>query len=106
MFRKALDVATKVLEPDPEIGKLFHRIEALARDGRITSDMKDWAHEIRDVGNDAVHEAEPFSEKDTKDLQRFTELFLMYAFTLPGMLAERRDEDNDAGAPRENGDSG
>jgi hypothetical protein len=58
--------------------------------GFITKDLAEWAHEIREVGNDAVHKSTPFSEKDAKDIAKFTEIFLMYVFTLPGMLAERR----------------
>jgi hypothetical protein len=51
--------------------------------------MKEWAHHIRRLGNDAAHEEEPFEEDEARGLQSFTELLLTYAFTLPGMLVER-----------------
>lgn len=51
--------------------------------------MQEWAHAIRLDGNEAAHEEEPFDKETCEALKSFTELFLMYAFTLPGMLAER-----------------
>ena len=45
------------------------------------------------LGCRATLDEEPFSESDTHPLQAFAELFLTYAFTLPGMLAERHPED-------------
>lgn len=88
--RKALDVATLVLEPDSRTKPLARRIDALAATGRITADLAIWAHEIRALGNEAAHDPDEFAEADARDLFAFTELLLMYVFTLPGMLAERR----------------
>lgn len=50
--------------------------------------MKDWAHQIRRMGNDASHEEEPVTEHEATALHGFCEMFLQYAFTLPGMLTE------------------
>lgn len=36
-------------------GKLYHRIEKLAEDGVIDNDIKDIAHGVRGLGNDAIH---------------------------------------------------
>lgn len=88
--RKALDVATLVLEPSGKGSTLARRINALAAAGRITADLADWAHEIRVLGNEAAHDPDEFAEADARALFAFTELLLMYLFTLPGMLAERR----------------
>jgi len=91
MFRKAVDIATKVLDPDGVTsGTLEKRIDRLATKGAITNDLQDWAHEIRALGNDAAHEEEPFEEDEAKTLYSFAELFLTYVFTLPGTLAARR----------------
>ena len=90
MFRKTLDTTTQQLDATLKPKKLSQRIEALAASHAITPDMKEWAHEIRDVGNDAVHDEIPFTEEEAKDLHAFTELFLTYVYTLPGMLAARR----------------
>ncbi len=88
-FRTCLDQALRWLHPDGK-GTLAHRIDCLPAEVGVTPSMKQWAHQIRTLGNEAAHEDEPFDEASTKDLQSFAEVFLMYAFTLPGMLAARR----------------
>lgn len=89
MFRKSLDVTLKHVHPEGK-GTLQKRIDALPQELGITPAMKQWAHEIRDLGNDAAHEEEPFTEGEAKALHAFTEMFLTYVFTLPGMLEERK----------------
>jgi hypothetical protein len=91
MARKSIETACKHIDPDSK-GSLYDRIESLAEQDFITPDMKDWAHEIRDIGNDGSHETEPLSKEDAEDVLNFTEMFLMYLFTLPGMLTSRRRE--------------
>jgi len=89
MFRKALDAGLRKVHPDGK-GTLEKRIDSLPDELGITPAMKEWAHNIRDLGNDAAHENEPFLEQEAKDLHSFTELFLTYAFTLPGMIDARK----------------
>jgi hypothetical protein len=89
MFRKSLDTALKHLDPSGK-GTLQHRIDNLPATVAITPAMKEWAHEIRELGNDAAHEEDPFTEDEATTLKNFTELFLTYTFTLPGMLAARK----------------
>lgn len=89
MFRKALDAGLKKVHPEGR-GTLERRIDTLPDNIGITPAMKEWAHNIRDLGNDAAHEDEPFQENEAKDLQSFSELFLTYAFTLPGMIEARK----------------
>jgi len=89
MARKTLEVAVKQLNPTGK-GNLYKRIEDLHKNGSITDDLKDWAHIIRDDGNEAAHEEEPVSEKFAEELLSFTELFLMYTFTMPGMVKTKR----------------
>jgi hypothetical protein len=90
MFRRALELAT--LQADRSFaGKpLAARIDALAKANLVTPAMKEWAHIVRLEGNVAVHEEEEIDEATAKALQSFTETFLMYAFTLPAMVAERK----------------
>lgn len=89
MFRKSLDTGLKHLHPEGT-GTLQRRIETLPSEIGVTQSMKEWAHEIRDLGNDAAHEEEPFSQDEAQALHSFTELFLTYAFTLPEKIAERK----------------
>ncbi|MBK1837334.1 DUF4145 domain-containing protein [Azospirillum sp. YIM B02556] len=99
LFRKVLEITVKRMDPECPAGtNLKNRIDRLPAETGVTPSMKSWAHEIRLIGNEAVHEDEPVQEKDAKDIQAFTELFLTYAFTLPGMLEERRKATEGGGA--------
>jgi hypothetical protein len=89
MFRKALDAALRAVHAEGK-GTLEKRINSLPDALGITPAMKEWAHNIRDLGNDAAHEYEPFEEGEAQALQAFAELFLTYVFTLPGMIEARR----------------
>ena len=67
---------------------LVQRIDELNERRLITPAMKDWAHAIRLEGNDATHEEdEDFSEHQAIWMKEFTELFLIYSFTLPARIA-------------------
>jgi len=91
MSRKVLEIATKTLDPQIS-GGLKKRINELASKTIIPESIKDWAHQIRLEGNIAAHEDKPVEPKDAEDILSFTELFLMYTFTLPGMLEERKSK--------------
>lgn len=89
LSRKALDLATKSLLPGSQKW-LKGRIDELRDAGKITAEMADWAHIVRDEGNGSVHSEEEVTQEEAAELLAFTETFLMYAFTLPGMIAKRR----------------
>jgi Domain of unknown function (DUF4145) len=99
-FRKALDTATRYLirtfsPPDLDAKlalKLKPRIDWLHSKGKLTDDLKAWAHLVRDEGNDAAHEEAPYTPEQAQDLRDLTEVFLMYVFTIPGKIAERHPE--------------
>ena len=98
MFRKALETALKLKFPEIGEMKLKNRIDKIAKQGDLTVALAEWAHEIRDGGNDAAHEEDPFSEEEADVLREFTELILLYLFTLPEKLhraRERRAESDD-----------
>lgn len=98
MFRKALESATKILDPEASKMPLIKRIDALAACQKLTEDMAKWAHEVRIGGNEAAHDDDPFSETDANDLRNFVENFLRYAFTMPSAVRRRegRSETNNA----------
>lgn len=91
--RKVIDIATKALMGD-EAGneQLSKRISMLHGKGKITEQMKDWAHIVRIDSNGAVHSDEEFSEEEAEQILGFTEVFLMYSFTLPAMIEKRRSD--------------
>lgn len=90
MSRKALEVAVKKL--DGKGKSLYLKIENLAQEGKITEELKDWAHAIRLDGNEAAHEDEPVTPEFAKEILSFAEMFLMYTFTMPERIALRRKE--------------
>ena len=95
MFRTTLETALKIKFPKTKATNLKNRINKAVEQGNLTSDLAAWAHEIRLGGNDAVHE-ELLSEEEAQDLRDFTELVLLYLFTLPEKLRRaqtRREPD-------------
>jgi len=93
MSRKSLEVAVKTLSPKSS-GSLYKIIESLAKQNMITPDIKDWAHIIRDDGNIAAHEEEPVNREHAEELLSFAEMFLMYTFTMPAMVKDKRHDDD------------
>lgn len=91
MFRKVLQRATSAIGPkcdEFKKKKLFHRIEHLATKHMLTPAMAQWADFLREEGNEATHEEEEeFTPEQAQQMQEFTELFLIYAFTLPARVA-------------------
>ena len=96
MFRKTLEVALKTIRPEDQ-GNLKNRIDEAAKAGAITKDLAEWAHRIRLDGNEAAHEDKPISSDDLEALHHFTELVLLYLFTLPGMLRAWSEEKSSTG---------
>ena len=87
-----MEVAVKMLDPEGS-GNLYNRIEKLEKTQLITPNLKDWAHIIRDDGNVAAHEEQPVTKEFAEEIFSFAEMFLMYSFTLPNMIKERRHDE-------------
>lgn len=91
MFRKTLETALKVFAPEVEAWMLEKRIDKLHCEGRITPAIRDWAHELRLDGNEALHDTAPADEDLAKQMQGLTEYILTYLFTLPEKVRQRRE---------------
>jgi hypothetical protein len=91
MYRKALDVALKKIDPSLT-GMLGPLIEKLAAAGKLTPDIAEWSKTIKDAGNDAAHEEEPITRDELTHLRSFSEMVLRYLFSLPGAVKKRRGE--------------
>ena len=89
MCRKVVDVATKNLGANPD-SKMRVRFQELESAKKITPDLAIWGQAIWKDGNDASHDSDPFSEEEAHQIRAFTELFLIYVYSLPGMLNERK----------------
>ena len=90
MARKTVETALAAIDPESAELKLYDRIDAVAKAGQITKDLGVWAHQVRIGGNEAGHEEETYDRVEATELVRFAELFLLYVFTLPGMLEDRK----------------
>ena len=87
MLRKTLQLALG--EVVPRKGrKLVDQIKDAAAAGVISKELADSADVVRLGGNVAAHEEAGFSAEEVLALKDFTEMVLMYLFTLPGMLKE------------------
>jgi hypothetical protein len=89
MYRKALDVGLKKIDPNMT-GMLAARIKKLAAANRLTPDIAEWADHVRDLGNDAAHEENPPTRQELTDLRNFTEMVMRYLFSLPALVTSRR----------------
>lgn len=89
MYGKALDIAVKKIDPALK-GMLGPKLDALLKQGKLTRELGEWAHEVRALRNEAAHEEVPIEREDLEDLRHFTDMMLRYLFTLPAMTAERR----------------
>jgi hypothetical protein len=87
MYRKALDVGIKKIEPSLA-GMLGPKIKKLVAGHKLTPEIGEWADHVRDLGNDEA----PLPRKDLEDLRGLTEMVLRYLFSLPNMIKKRRGE--------------
>ena len=87
-LRKTLDITLKVYDPNLK-GDLKPRIDALADRNDLTPAMRDWAHQVRLLGNEAAHDHEEPTKPDIDAMAAFTETLLKYLFTLPAEVKAR-----------------
>lgn len=100
----------KVLEMtcDEKLGdnslKLYKKIEKLASDGLITPLLREWAHNIREIGNDGAHEDTDPTKEEAQEVINFAETFLEYIYVLPDRIMEirqAREGGDDTGSEEE-----
>ncbi|MCX6740322.1 MAG: DUF4145 domain-containing protein [Candidatus Parcubacteria bacterium] len=78
-----------------EKDKLEKQIEWLFSQGIITKDLKDWAHEVRLVGNDAAHPRKPgtdtdINKSDAEDILELLKQFCQVLYVAPSIADERK----------------
>lgn len=91
MARRALQEA--VVDLDARGDNLYAQIENLAKEGKITPDLKEWAHEGRLGGNLGAHgdrERKWNEQADAEEIVEFAKWFFRYVYILPKQLAQRR----------------
>ncbi|WP_179188150.1 DUF4145 domain-containing protein [Kiloniella majae] len=90
MYRKALDVGLKIRFPEIE-GLLASRLKKLVNQGLLTEELGDFSHHVRLGGNDAVHDEDPFTVNEAKELGFLTKMVMTYIYTLPEMIRLRQE---------------
>jgi len=91
MARSALQVALR----DKGAGgnSLKQEIDDLASRGVLPPHMKDWAHELRELGNDSAHPSPgraATEANDAYDIVEFLDFLLQYLYDLPHQIENYR----------------
>ena len=73
--------------------RLRDQIDDLARNQTITTEIRDWAHQIRYLGNDGAHPYDKgsltrVSRDDADEILKFMESYLKYVYEMPYELAK------------------
>ncbi|WP_432449039.1 DUF4145 domain-containing protein [Aliiroseovarius marinus] len=89
--RTVLELALKELDPQDLKSPLFNRIEKLHSSGRITTPIKDWAHDVRLDGNNATHDGTG-DRAAAAEYVEFLKMFLNMTFSLPARIEEKRNQ--------------
>ena len=87
-YRRSLELALKDIDPDLK-GTLEKRIDKFAEGGRLTADLAEWAHSVRELGNEATHDTPEPTKDDVEDLASFTRVVLEYLYTMPAKVRAR-----------------
>jgi len=99
MARSALQLSLRQLEAGGRT--LKDEIEDLASKGLLPPIMNEWAHEVRELGNDSAHPkpGQPAtSPEDARDMVQFLDYFLEYLYTLPHRIERYRERRRDDSA--------
>ena len=89
LIRKALETALRDKFSEDQ-GSLYTRINTLRNKHLITPALADWAHVIREEGNTGAHDPTEPDLDQTRESFEFLRVFLLYVYTLPKMIEERR----------------
>lgn len=92
MSRSSLQVSLR--EQNANGKSLKQEIDDLAEKGVLQTIMKEWAHNVRELGNDSAHpqpDQPPTEPKDAKDIVGFMDYLFEYLYTLPKKIGEYRE---------------
>lgn len=92
MARSALQIALR--EHDAKGSNLKGEIDDLAKKGLLPPIMQEWAHSLRELGNDSAHPAPnqgPTTSKDANDIINFIDFLFKYLYELPSRIKGLRE---------------
>ena len=91
MARSAVQLVARA---NGAVGKnLKEEIDDLATKGLLLPIMKEWAHEVRELGNDGTHPqpgSSGTSEKDAKDVVEFLTFLMTVMYNVPKQITDYR----------------
>ena len=91
MARSALQLAFR--QEAAEGSSLKAEIDSLVTMRVLSPIMGQWAHEVRELGNDSAHPKpgqSPTTPEDARDIVQFLDYCLNYLYTIPHQIAEYR----------------
>lgn len=95
MARSALQIT---LREHKAVGaNLKQEIEDLASKGVLPPLMKDWSHNVRELGNESAHPQPgqaPTTPQDARDIVHFLDFLLEYLYDLPYRIKSYRERKN------------
>lgn len=97
MSRSALQAVTR--HHKAKGNTLYSEIEDLSKKGVIPPIIKDWSHEVRELGNPVAHPDIAENEEDDKattsedaaDIVEFMDYFLKYIYDIPAQINKYRE---------------
>lgn len=95
MARSALQIALR--EHGAQGKDLKSEINDLADKGILPPLMKEWSHEVRELGNDSAHPKpgiSPTTSEDANDIVEFLDYLLQYLYNLPKQINDFRNRSN------------
>ena len=85
MCRRALQASCRNFKAEGK--KLIHQIDDLATKGKITTALKEMAHDVRDIGNEGAHPDEDglgnVTPEDADDIIEFTRQYFEHVYVMP-----------------------
>jgi hypothetical protein len=91
MGRSAMQMALR--DHNAEGKNLKEEIDNLTSKGILPPIMRDWAHNVRELGNDSAHpkpDQGPTDRRDANDIVQFLDYLLEYLYTLPKRIEAYR----------------
>lgn len=85
MARKGIEQAVNDLGAEGK--SLYQKIENLEAKRLIPPAMRDWAHHLREIGNEGAHGGEA-TEEDAMQAVYFAEMLFTYLYSLPQRMEE------------------
>lgn len=107
MARSALQAVTR--QQGAVRGSLQSEIDDLASRGLLPISLKNWAHELRALGNNSAHpddDSDEVDPEDARDIVQFLDFLLEYAYDVPKKIEVFRQRHTSQNSPSQSTQEG